>query len=1023
MKGHTYVVHDILRLPGGQQIISCSYDGSIRIWDLESGTQVGEAWKDEEGGSVFAIALSPDGKTIASGNEDGAMRFWDINTGKVVNKWMGHTDDVQSVRWSPDGGRVVSGSRDETFRVWDVKNNKTILILAPIMSKKKDDHVWAICDYSPNGEMIATGGDNYGLKVWDAKTGELLKTIEIGFTRCLAWTSESKSDALVASKSSQIGKFDVTTWTEIATAQLWNLANNQPIGPPLHHEGRVRCAAFSADGKLLVTGCWSLETETETETHIYTWDVFAILREAGLEDLLSDNKPRTLICSSQNTVKKPLLDADATRRRRPPIKDARRIPRGFFDDARDFETSRRVASHGQRDRRTLSTRQYLLGRLTSLWRRPDSHGVTERETISRPHPLSWAQQFVSGMLHKRNGTEVELRETPEVEVPCTRGKPRNYHATKKKPFASSSRPSDLRTTQQPSAATQNIPSSSQGQPTITTTSEALPAVATTTSTSGTTSRRNITVIQAGWWTRFLLWIGLDAETELMESSHCPWMHFAKPDNLATKPYRKIKVNDHIQHTLHLPGGQRIIIYSLGGSFRVWDLERSTQVGEEWEDKERGVGAIALSPDGKTVATGSDDGTMKLWNVDKGKVIKKLTGHTKAVHSVCWSPDGGRVVSDCWGAFRVWDVQSGKTIVGPIETGGNVFAVCYSPDGKMIATAGGELEVNWGNLKIWHANTGELFKALSAGNSRSLIWTSDGKTLISGGYTKIDTATWTDRRMPGFNMTKISLALSPNERILARTSIFHNKVQLWNFETNQPIGTPLHHQHMVHSATFSADGKFLVTRCFDRHLYTWDVSAIVKEAGVPAPKMKGAPRIPQGFFDDALREANACDLYLLFDSLTNMLPVARFASWRRSKPHRATKPDIQSRSHPLSWTRNLVSGILRKRDGSDIQLREVEVPCTAGKPRNYHATKKKPPASSSRPPNIHTTQQPSGATQNAPTSPQLPPPIATTSALSAMADITETSGTPLSPHITVTGWRARFMGCICCMPIQNAGGHH
>lgn len=46
-----------------------------------------------------------------------------------------------------------------------------------------------------------------------------------------------------------------------------------------------------------------------------------------------------------------------------------------------------------------------------------------RETISRPHPLSWAQHFVSGILHKRNGTVIELRETPVVEVPCTRGKP------------------------------------------------------------------------------------------------------------------------------------------------------------------------------------------------------------------------------------------------------------------------------------------------------------------------------------------------------------------------------------------------------------------------------------------------------------------------------------------------------------------------------------------------------------------------------------------------------------------------
>ncbi|KAG2757837.1 hypothetical protein P692DRAFT_20689694, partial [Suillus brevipes Sb2] len=62
----------------------------------------------------------------------------------------------------------------------------------------------------------------------------------------------------------------------------------------------------------------------------------------------------------------------------------------------------------------------------------------------------------------------------------------------------------------------------------------------------------------------------------------------------------------------------------------------------------------------------------------------------------------------------------------------------------------------------------------------------------------------------------------NDRILATTSYWGKKAQLWNLETNQPIGTPLHHPDSVVSATFSADGKFLITGCLGRHIYTWDV---------------------------------------------------------------------------------------------------------------------------------------------------------------------------------------------------------
>lgn len=296
----------------------------------------------------------------------------------------------------------------------------------------------------------------------------------------------------------------------------------------------------------------------------------------------------------------------------------------------------------------------------------------------------------------------------------------------------------------------------------------------------------------------------------------------------TMPYRKIKVKDGIEHTLRLPGRQQIITYSRGDvSFRTWDLERGTQVGEGWEDKERALSVIALSPDGKTVATGNDNGAVKLWSIDKGKVVKKWTGHTKEVLSMCWSPDGGRVVSGSEDdTFRVWDVESEETIIGPINAQNFLWAVCYSPDGKMIATGGSM------GLKVWDANTGKLLKTLEEG-FMSLTWTSDGKTLIAIGGTdikKFDTAAWSQTAILEDLKDSHTITLSPNERILASTS-HKMTVQLWNLETNQPIGTLLHHEEYVNCASFSEDGKFLATICNDGHIFTWDIYTILKKAGL------------------------------------------------------------------------------------------------------------------------------------------------------------------------------------------------
>lgn len=374
------------------------------------------------------------------------------------------------------------------------------------------------------------------------------------------------------------------------------------------------------------------------------------------------------------------------------------------------------------------------------------------------------------------------------------------------------------------------------------------------------------------------------------------------------PYRKIKVNNGIRYILHLPSGQRIITCSCNGSFQVWDLERGTQLLDEWKEKAAGVEAIALSPGGKTVATGSDDGTLKLWNVNTGKVAKTLTGHKARVHSVCWNQDGERVVSGCWdGTFRVWDVENGET------------------DGKMIAIS------LYTVLKIWDANTGELLKTIDGVCCRCLAWTLDGKALFAGGWRirKFDTATWAAVLDGGENFVD-TILLSPNRRIIATTSYFDKTAQLWNLETNQPIGTPLQHEDFVISATFSADGKFLVTGCPNGHVYTWNISVIIKKSGIlsdivdvtpqPAPKMKNIRRIPTRLFRNAPREANLRTQSHTTPSQRTLGPL--FSFWRRFKLRGSAERVTQPPPHLLGWTRNLVSSMVRRQDVSDIEVRKL-----------------------------------------------------------------------------------------------------
>jgi WD40 repeat protein len=187
-EGHTDWVNVVIHLPDGQRMMTCSFDGSLRVWNLKSGKQMGKDLRDGDSG-VWSIALSPDGTKVFSGGDDGGVRLWDIDTGKLIARWTGHTNTVISVCWSREGYRVVSESDDGTAREWDMENGD--IILGPI--KTGHQRVWAVV-YSPDTTMFATSGykeltsTQHPIEIWDAKTGELVATLN-GHTK-LVWCFE-----------------------------------------------------------------------------------------------------------------------------------------------------------------------------------------------------------------------------------------------------------------------------------------------------------------------------------------------------------------------------------------------------------------------------------------------------------------------------------------------------------------------------------------------------------------------------------------------------------------------------------------------------------------------------------------------------------------------------------------------------------------------------------------------------------------------------------------------------------------
>jgi WD40 repeat protein len=236
--GHMSAVHSMAFSLDGKRIVSGSYDQTLRIWDAQTGQQIGQPFLGHTSG-VSSVAFSPDGKRIVSGSRDNTQRIWDAQTGQPIGQPLqGHTDSVHSMAFSPDGKRIVSSSKDNTLRIWDAQTGQPI-------GQQLRGHTSGVSSaaFSPDGKRIVSGSNDNTLRIWDAQTGQPIGQPFLGHTSYVYSVAFSPDGKRIVSGSND------------KTLRIWDAQTGQPIGQPLQgHMSSVLSVAFSPDGKRIVSG-------------------------------------------------------------------------------------------------------------------------------------------------------------------------------------------------------------------------------------------------------------------------------------------------------------------------------------------------------------------------------------------------------------------------------------------------------------------------------------------------------------------------------------------------------------------------------------------------------------------------------------------------------------------------------------------------------------------------------------------------------------------------------------------------
>lgn len=796
LKGHTAAINSVAFSKDAKSLISGSDDSSIRLWDIEKGSELQTVNSQQLGNKaqkppvVYHVTFSSNGKLVASVNGDGLLQIWKPDmpppAQKLVLGSKAHDLGAFQVAFSPDMRFIYTCGGDKMARQHGGTDAEGGNIAGTGVRQKSfdaangghADPVTALA-LSPDGRTLVTGGRDRSIRVWDLNNAKVIRTLQ-GHTEEITSLTFSKDGTQLASASKD------------QNIRIWNLSSSDEHRNFAGHEGYVWTAVFSGDGKLFASAG---ADKTIIIRNALTGEILKkIPAHAQAVTALAFDQDGALLASSGGDQLVKLWN----------------VKTGELVKEFKGHTSAVMAVAFSAD-----SKQIISGgadKIACLWEIDKAEPVKmfpdTRSPISSVALRKDGKQALlgcaDGLVHVYDIT-ADPKEAG-FTVAHLSGVGALCYSPDGMRFATCGGDKLVKTWRVPESGAPPIMTDFKGHSSPVS-SVAFSADGRLLASGGGDSIVKIWDVQNGTELRSL-------------RGHGDWV-----SSVAFGPDSRFVLSASVDRTVKL-----------------WELsneETTPPVGHT-----RRLNTLAVSTDGKWLASGSDDRTIKIWDMTSGQEVATLAEHSENVKALAFDPAGDRLVSGGDDKkLRIWDLKT-KKVLQTLDCDGTVAVIVFNAKGDKFLVwyyrsgdqSASTVQVYDRDGKPLHAFT-EREKKVNC-----LSFTPDGEWVAMGstdGAVRIWDIAKSERPlggdMPVHQKGVGDLVFSPDKKKLI-TGDEDGEIKIWDLAKKEAIKTIPAHKTGLLAIAMSPDGKRFITAGQNGELRLWDAEKGTKitEWELPTP---------------------------------------------------------------------------------------------------------------------------------------------------------------------------------------------